>query len=424
MEYSIKSKILFYLEFFVYRILLDIVYVYILYPVFSYSGFVCMPTIYSYVLSWGVLLILLPLIICNYDKSYISSNIITLLGCFSLVPTTSLIAFVPLDNMFISGMVIYWLILLLLNKYIPQFKINIKYSSKTSKIFVFWLLILSCTVLYISGRYTGFRFHFSLFDVYDLRFEERAFALPILLEYLHSAANILLPVMLVYFLTAKRYIIVAILSLIILLNFGIGGHKSVLFMLFLSFLGYFFFKFKRINIYCLILIGACLVSLGEFFIFKSYMFSSIMIRRALLIPSQLHIDYYNFFSKNELDYFRQGILRWFGLVSPYEDNIAFLIGGLSSGDGDYEVRANNGLFSDAYQNLGFLGMFIFPFIIIVILRLLDTVSKGLSEKLLILPILTTTMALLSTTFSTALLTSGLLLMMIILYYLPREQKYE
>ena len=153
-----------------------------------------------------------------------------------------------------------------------------------------------------------------------------------------------------------------------------------------------------------------------------YIFYSVFINRVLFIPTQLHIAFYDFFQENELLYFRQGILRWFGFDSPYSIPIEFLIGGQSSGN--YEIRANNGLFTDAYMNMGDMGALVFPFILVFIIKLLDAAAKGLDARLMFLPVYVTVSALLSTTFSTALLNNGLVLLMFFLLSLPKKVGYE
>lgn len=221
-----------------YRILLDFCYVNFISPMFSSTGYVNESTAYSYVVSWIVFVILLPFIVSNYKKKTLSANIVTLFACMSFIPMTSLMVFIPVTNEFVILIFLYWLVLFVVNHYLYPIKLPENNSGKTNYTFIFWLIILCGTVIYISGRYANFRFHFGLFDVYEIRFEEREFGLPVLLSYLQSAANVILPIMLVYYLSYKKYLLVAFLGFIIFLNFGIGGHKSVLFLLFLCFLGY------------------------------------------------------------------------------------------------------------------------------------------------------------------------------------------
>jgi hypothetical protein len=276
-------------------------------------------------------------------------------------------------------------------------------------------------VVYISGKFTGFRFHFGLFDVYSLRFEAREFNIPIVFSYLHTAAGTILPLALVYCMYIRKRVFAIILGLVILLNFGIDGSKSVLFMLFLCFLGYWFFKFEKIKLFVWAFVSISVLSLIEKCIIGTHATTALFTYRLLYLPSWIHYWYYDFFSAHELDYFRQGILRWFGATSPYKEAIYYMISdiyGSSLGS-----QANNGLFTDAYLNLGALGILLFPPVIVGLLRVLDACAKGLSEKLIILPIISVALVLISAGISIALLTGGVLILLLLLYSMPREDTF-
>ena len=186
----------------------------------------------------------------------------------------------------------------------------------------------------------------------------------ILLQYLHNAAGVLLPIILIYFILNRNKIASFLLMTIILLNFGIGGHKSVLFSLVLTVVGFYFYKYRR-----------------TVFVFSFFAVINLI---------------------GFLDFFRQSFLRWFNIESPYKDNIAFMIGGMYYGN--YEIRGNNGLFTDAYYNMGIMGIILFPLILVFILRLIESVSKGIKEGMMFVVV-----------FSV-----GIILMMIMLYFLPRR----
>jgi hypothetical protein len=115
---------------------------------------------------------------------------------------------------------------------------------------------------------------------------------------------------------------------------------------------------------------------------------------------------------------RQGILRRLGFSSPYSTPIQRLIG--DKYFGNIEIQANNGLFSDAFYNFNFLGVFILPPILILIFKLIDSSAKGIDSKLIALPIIVVATSFNSGSFSSVLLTNGILLLMLTLYLLPRK----
>ena len=204
------------------------------------------------------------------------------------------------------------------------------------------------------------------------------------------------------------------------MNFGIGGNKSIIFLLILSIIGYRFYTNKVRNLYVWGMGGIGLLALIEQFLLDTRFLGANIIYRFFYIPSFLDRCFFDFFQFNEFDFFRQGILRRFGLESPYEQGIDFIIADIYFGiDGS---RANNGLFSDAYMNMGILGCILMPFFLVFVLRLFDACARGIIMRLLFVPIIVFFLDLRSGTLTIALLTGGLLFLMLMLYFFPRFQE--
>lgn len=121
-----------------------------------------------------------------------------------MIPTTTLIAYMNLEAKFVILNYIYWFCFYAYNALFPQIKI--KNSFETKKLFYVICFLLCFTVVYISWKYTGFRFHWNIVDVYDLRFEERELDINVLLQYLHNAASVLLPIVLYIFILNRNKI--------------------------------------------------------------------------------------------------------------------------------------------------------------------------------------------------------------------------
>src|SRR5699024_5500416 len=124
----------------------------------------------------------------------------------------------------------------------------------------------------------------------------------------------------------------------------------------------------------------------------------------------LNYFYFDFFSINEFDYFRQSLLGNLGIKSPYSTRIARIIGSNYYGGG-----ANNGLFSDAYYNLGTWGIIIMPLLIILALRLLDACTEGLSNKISIATVIILSINFISSSFFTVMISHGFLAVCFTLY---------
>lgn len=402
-----------------YRFFLDWVYKDIITEYYSYMGFLYNPTERSLSISWVILLGFIPFLINLFHRKRISSDVIVLLFLTSFVPMTSLMRFMPMDNTFLTLYILYWGVFILLYYLMPSFSAQKKIYYKITPLL--WIIIgtLIFSVLFVSGYYFGFRISFDLSTVYDLRTEVRETTMPGVFGYLIPAAGSILPIFLVYFMSKRNKLMTIIITIVILLDFSIGGHKSVFFKLILCFIGYFFFTYRTKYNYSLIFAGITLIAALEKIFINTFVLANYGIRRVFFVPGLLNYQYYDFFSKNEHDYFRQSILRRLGMQSPYQTPIPRIVGEVYYGR--IEMNANNGLFSDAYAHLGLLSI-LMPFLIIVLLKLMDKYSVGIEIKLLFLPIVILVTTLISGSFFSILLTDGLLLLLIVLFLFPRNKK--
>lgn len=402
-----------------YRLFLDLNYQDIISPLFGYDGYVNALTLSSYFCSWISLFIFIPLIIRLYQsQNSFFANVIVLLFLMAYVPSTSLIAFMPMDGMFVSLIISYWLLFMISVSWLKNKHLHHLSIKNGHYMFYLIMIVLILSIVYVSGVYTHFRISFDLINEYELRADSKHWNLPGILHYLIPAAGTILPMYLVYFLQRKKKFVVLILSIVILLNFSLGGHKTVLFLLLLCFWGYFFFTSKSIYKYSWFLTIITCISYFEYKIFSSFWGATLIIRRVLYVPAFLNYQYYDFFSVKEKDMWRTGILGRFGFESPYgQAKISHLIG---EHMGYPEMGANNGLFSDAYANFGILGILFFPFLLVMYVKIMDSFAKGIDVNLLILPIIATVLGFISSFFTTLLLTHGLLVLLLLFAVFPNK----
>ena len=402
-----------------YKFLCDYSYDNIVSRNWGYQNFDNNPNFESMFISWLMVLFLSPLIIKTNFEEKLSSGIIKVLILVSLIPTCTIIGFhSSYETKFIVLVFLYWVVLLTSNLYMPKIIFsNSNYLEKLNfdKIFI---VILCLAIIFAAWRYTGFRFQFDIYNVYDIRVEARGYSIPLIWGYLLTFSDNILPIAFVYSLYKKQRIITFCIGFVIFLSFGIAGSKQVIFLLFLSLLGFYFIKnLKFTNKFIWLFIGLLSLGILEFIYFETFIISIFSTYRVLFIPAKLHYTYYDFFSNNELDYFRQSFFIFF-TESPYKENIGFLMA--------YEDvqfwggRANNGLFSDAYYNFGDIGVFIFPIIVVVILKILDGSVSGLNERFLFIIIISVSFILNSLPFSTALITAGIIPLIVFLSSLKRK----
>ena len=131
--------------------------------------------------------------------------------------------------------------------------------------------------------------------LYDLRVEARDYTTIPLIGYLvHSGDNIL-PILLVYFLVVRKFILAGIVATVIMLNFGITASKQVFFLLIIGLLSYLFIKrntFQRLLLFGCISITA--LSILESYLLNSAITANFSTYRIFFIPAKYQAIYYDF----------------------------------------------------------------------------------------------------------------------------------
>lgn len=406
--------ILSYLGIILYRITLELIYKHQVNPGWEYSGFTLEYELGGYMFSWGIVILAIPFIVKNYKSNKPSSAILTIFYLIAYIPGTVLLAFKPMDRTFLTLYLLYWMFLTLSNRIIPSLRLY-KLKEKDSVLLSNGVLILlSLVVIFISYYFTRFRLNFSIINVYELRSEAKEYNMPTILTYLFSASRAVFPTLIVYKLSKRKYSVAIILGMIQFLIFSVDGSKSVLFSMILAFIGYAIYNKNRTSWFVWGLLLINVAAIFEKILTNTTYIMSIFIRRVLFLPQLLNYFYYDFFYQNEFDYFRQSIIGKLGIQSPYNIRIPYIIGG-----NYYGSSANNGLFSDAYYNLGVIGIILMPILIILALRFLDACSKGLNMRLLIASIVTSSLNLMSSSFFTVMLSHGFIAVCLVLFLLPR-----
>lgn len=407
------NKKLFVVLIILYRFLLDSVYSGQIAPWFRYQGLLDEHSSVSYIISWVFLAIVtFPTIqYFKEEEDYAISCVALLFYFMRIIPLSSILYFVPQPNGFVILNLVYWcLFFYLLNSsfgFVDKLGIEPKGDSKSVGILAFYCIFI---VLLVSGIYANFRVHISLEDVYTLREDSRNFNMPLLLKYLFPPVANILPIVIIYYYKNSVKFLVFLLLFIGILNFSVNGSKSALFKIILCSL-FVLLSIKDVKNYilpfCILLI---IISLFEFYIFSTNDISSLIIRRNFYIPCIIDTFVYDYISNNQPLFFNSDATATFD----------FLIG--ENYFGNANDRANNGMFSDAYKNLGYIGTIIMPFIVVSFIKIFSVVTKDQDKGIIFFSALIITNTLEATSFTTCLLTHGLFLLLLALYYMPNINK--
>lgn len=403
-----------------YRIMLDVVYTMHLSTEFGYAGFTTKYLLDRYFISWILIIFAMPVIRTCIRKTAFSDTIVLFLIYLSYIPFTTMVAFFSLSWQYILANSIYWANLFLAYRFRLVIRGNFTFPTFHNHIAIYAIeALFGITIAFISWRYTGFRFTVSLKNVYLMRSDENLRNIPLLLSYIFSASKATMPVLLTYSLKTKNKLNALIIVFLQIMSYSINGSKLVLFSTLLAVGGFYLYNVKYLAKVPMFLSGLCVLSYLETAVFHRVFILAYFIRRVFFVPNQLNYYYFQFFSSNKPDYYRQSFLRFLGFKSEYSD-IDHLIGEQFFGRAN--MGANNGLFSDAITNMGIVGVFVLPIILILLLRFLDFCAKDIDKHIYISTSVIFSFIFISSFLPTVLLTHGLLMLCLVLVVLPREEK--
>lgn len=407
-----KRKINFICSILLYRLLLDIVYLYSISPFYFYQKLECNYTYESMSISW-IILLGFTFIFSSFlkMKGYFIPNIMMMFFITRFVPFTSFVGCNIQTNDFVFWYCVYWLIFCLSARFMkmpPLPKVK-----KNDSIIQIITIVTIITIVFISGYYAHFRITLNIFDVYGIRMEAREFNIPTILLYIWMAAGNLLPLILIYNMRKRNKKMSLFIIMIILLNFSINGTKSVFFKLLLCILAYLYIKRNQIKRFGYMASSFVFISLiVDLFQRGIGVLTEMIIRRAFYIPVLLDSLFFDYYKSHQPLYF-------IGKTAGYS-SAAFLIG-----DVYFDKRtmsANNGMFSDAITNLGLMGCIIMPLALSLYLHVFAKTFDRTNYQIVLFVALVMVYTFEGSFFTTALLTHGILLTCITLYLMTAEMR--
>lgn len=387
---------------------------------YSYYGYDVEFSLIRCIIGWGVFFLYIPICLEYINKDDFQNKVFFFLTMMYFVPGLSLYQFIKVDVYFYLLWLLFWVFFCALTKIPAKFShCAIPIIKKGKSFFIIILAIIILLVLFVSWKYTGFRIYITFSDEYTLRTQERGFLLPSIVWYLYASAPLIIALAICILICKKKYILSGVLVFIQILNFSIGGHKAILISTLIAvgvgILNNYFNKIEKIkNEYVLYLMTGEIIF--EFFMAKclnSLFFVANFSRRVYFIPQLLNYYYYDYFTKNPYDYYAQGPGRFFGMKSLYDTNIAKLIAQNYFGtEGNY----NNGLFSEAYSNLGVFGCIFVPILLMIVIYVLEQFIKEKSWGIMVFFAFSCASLWGSGNITTSLLTNGLLLVALLLLF--------
>lgn len=398
-----------------FKVALDLAYYLVVSNVWGYAGFHL--NLNSSKLIESYLLFFIIFVSMPKSSTKLSSIFVWLLVLLSYLPMLTYFAFADEDRIYMYAVTAFWLLVFLLLR-IPVPDIHLPSLKQAGLIYYSLFICLGIIVFLMVWKYLGLSFNFDLTGVYETRAEYKLAAIP-LAGYLFSwMAKVINPVFFALFILKRKWFPAALVVILQLLLFSATGHKVYFLALpFVLALMWIITRKNALSYMTIGLFGVVLLGILSYWLIDDLWISSLLTRRALLVPAQISFYYYDFFSQHELVYLATSRLGSFSDY-PYLLTPPHLIGELYFGNS--ATNANTGITGDAYMNFGLVGLALYSMLLAIILKLLDSCSKRIDLRLGVAAIAVPAISLTNGALTTAFLTGGLWLAILLLYLLPKE----
>ncbi|MFM7023845.1 MAG: hypothetical protein ACKOXB_12815 [Flavobacteriales bacterium] len=336
-------------------IALQLYYCFFICREYGYMGFIPDFSILKFFLSQVFFLTLLSASHFLFSRSSFLYAVYLLLLFFFYMPNSILFAYSDMDYApYLSNVFFVSCFLLspLLKFKIPSFEIQEKYKD--------WSLI-GITLLLMVPIALKFKSAFNLNtlllrDVYDTR-ESFSDNMQGYLNYLYNfEAKTFIPLALVYFMIRRKTLWIVLLVLMLLYLYVISGNKIVYFTTFIIIFFYYMgesYLTKMSNLLIMLLAALIAIPLIDNLVLHDRILGGTFVNRFLFIPSLITQWYFKFFSGNPM-YFAESHGFSAFVNSPYDMKVGFLLTKINWNEP--EVFANNGIVSDGFMNLGYVGV--------------------------------------------------------------------
>jgi hypothetical protein len=401
------SRLKFFISLLLLRLSLDFAYINFVSPLFSYAGMVYESSLSTRLESYLVLFIYCMIAPARLkypsDFFFLFTLVFYLLpvGLFFGLAGGSRLAFYMIN----FGGILICLASILPNITLPSL------SLKRSWLAEIVLLFLVLVTVFIALKVGPSNVNFDLSKEYEFRpiisGLLSGFGLPYIIPW---TVSVLGPFVLAVSLSKRKYFLFIGISLMHILWFGLTSHKTPMFIPFLV-LGIWFFcknskELYKLPAYCAMLV-LCLISLYEMFDFG--LPASLIVRRLFLVPTMYSYEYFTFFESNHI-FWSNSILSQ---LSEYQYSESFQkVIGENAGTGDY---ANVGFIPTGFMHANFIGVLIYLFIYIFVLKLIDGFSVSASETwvIVVLFMMVINISVTSADLPTVFLTHGLIVALLL-----------
>ncbi|MBT2485827.1 MULTISPECIES: hypothetical protein [unclassified Microbacterium] len=290
---------------------------------------------------------------------------------------------------------------------------------------LFWTVVGSISVItyvYLAAIF-GLTFNIvSVFEIYDIRLSYRDEVIPTvpLLGYLiTNQGNVINPFLMAFGLLKRKYWLFALGIVGQLLIYSTTGYKTVLISIPLCLLLVFLLKKRTSVLGAMVVFGAAALAWLAIAIDRIVPLGvvDVLVARTFMTAGYLMPFYREVYDGGAWALWDYSFLSPF-VTAPYDTSPGFHVGAVMIGRPDVQMNAS--LFADGYANLGFAGIIIEAAVLVVLLFLVDSASRGLPPALVVSAGLLPVFSLANGSPFSAILSYGFGLLIVLLALYPRE----
>lgn len=410
---QILNKYLIILLMLVYKLLLEILYIYFINPRYEYMGFILDINYSKLFFSWFIIILL-----CIYMpklKNTPSNLIIFLIILLMIIPISGVYWLQNHSSYFFLACVISIMFTIFLLKIFPIIKFKKVFNSEKN-IYVFSImfsLIVFLVIFLFNGTPSLVALNFS--SVYEVR-SNFNYGYSFMTYLLTWQAWVLNPYLLIFFLKKRKYLFVILPILFQILIYLYTGHKAYLFLIIILPILTYFVKYRNLMIY--ILFGFIFGSLVSWFctvVILNPWPMALFVHRLLYLPAQISYQYFEYFSNNGFVFLSHSIFESLFSNSVYEKHPILIIG-----EQYYNSNwPNTGYLADAFMNFGYIGMLVFSIIFSVILKIFDSFALNIGKESITAVSILFVFYFISGGLLTSLLNGGVIFFLLILLLSPK-----
>lgn len=400
-----------------YRVLIDLSYVYIISPNYAYAGLYL--EINHLKLMESYLLLFVFSLILKHRINKPSDFFILFLFSLLAVPILSLFSLQDKSREFLYMVLLSFLTIIIASKF-PQIKVPILHNGRKAVIFI---SVITCIFLFswiISHGGLSY-LNFNILKVYDFRRTVAEMVFSGRISYLMGwFGKVINPLMISFSLWKKNKMMIVLTIGMQVLFFAVTAHKSMLFYPVLIIFACIFGRKKYFGQMIQIgLAGVTAVSSIIYLINNNIIPISYFVRRTLFVVADLHYKYYDTF--NELGFIYFSDKSWSPNIVEYPFNLPIPLVISEIYTGAPISWANAGFLATGYMHFGLAGMLVYSFIVGMIFRFIDYIAKWcLPGWLCIAIMITPIFSLTNADLLTALVTHGILLAIMLLWLMSGD----